>query len=204
MGQDRLVEPVQYFQRPLYLRGDLTAAARIRNSKFVDDVSDPTVDRIEQFVITMLADKNSLKKLDEGKTPPPPTLELWEPGRMIVQLIDASLEPLLAANEKEKAPTTGGNQLLAAHIRSVERELLLIWRHAIATHNGLYLVDKAKVERLPKNTRMCCVQCRTSLRTQPCPNCRSVYYCGEVCRQFDWNKGHSVICAMMAKKQGLV
>lgn len=213
MGRDRLVEPIPYFQRPFYLNGNLETARRLRNSSAFSagpGVSIAQIDKLEQYVMTMLANKQALKKLSEGKIPPPPMLEGWEPGQRMVQILDYYLEEHTTLSEttteqdleaSATSTTQTGNQQLATHARMVERELVLIWRHAIASHHGLYRAEKARVERLPKSNKSCCVQCRTSLSIFPCPKCRSVCYCSEACQQYDWDKGgHSRLCALFAAK----
>lgn len=87
LGKARLVEPIPYFQRPFYLTGDMKAIRHLRQTGFQDDIENAQVNRLEQFVITMLANQKQLKKLDEGKTPPPPTLDWWEPGVYIIQIV---------------------------------------------------------------------------------------------------------------------
>ncbi|KAG7366322.1 MYND finger domain containing protein [Nitzschia inconspicua] len=209
MGQSRLVEPVAYFQRPLYINGNLEAARRLRNSSAFSGpgVSISQIDKMEQYVMTMLANKQALKKLSEGKMPPPPMLDGWEPGQRMVQILDyylvehTTLSQTTTEEDLEASKSQTGNRQLATQARMVERELLLIWRHAIACHHGLYRAEKAGVDRLPKSNKSCCVQCRTSLSIFPCPKCGSVYYCSDACQQYDWDQGqHSRLCALFAAK----
>lgn len=211
LGKDRIVEPIQYFQRPMYLNGDLEAVRRLRNSHFGADAKVGMIDRLEQFVMTMLASQKALKKLSEGKVPPPPVLEGWEPGKEMIKIIDHYLEQCTTLSKTtsehdiKAAKSQRGNEQLATHARIVERELLLVWRHGIATSHRLYSADAAKVDRLPRPSdgKACCIHCRTSLRVRPCAQCDSVYYCGESCRSLDWKNGHGRICAMIAKSKGL-
>lgn len=209
MGKDRLVEPIPYFQRPFYVNGNIEAARRLRNSSAFSGpgVSIPQMEKMEQYVMTMLAGKQALKKLSEGKMPPPPMLDGWEPGQYMIRILDYYLEEHTTLSETstekdlEASKTQTGNQQLASYARMVEREIVLIWRHAIASHHGLYRSEKAQVDRLPKSNQTCCVQCRTSLRIFPCPKCGSVFYCSEACQNFDWDQGqHSRLCALFAAK----
>jgi hypothetical protein len=154
--------------------------------------------------MTMLANKTALKKLAQGHMPPPPMLQPWEPGKYMIDIIDESLTALqrleeTLVNNNNKNNNNTYRRVLAAHARTVERELLLLWRHAIATHHGLYLADK--VERLPKGVP-CCVQCRATLHVRPCRDCGAVSYCSDACRDYDWTVGqHGRICAMFAAKR---
>jgi hypothetical protein len=155
------------------------------------------------------------------------SLQPWEPGKYMIDIIDESLSALQRLEEEttteEKEPIKNRNsrgrnnnsnnnsnsnnkshpyrRVLAAQARMVERELLLLWRHAIATHHGLYLADK--VERLPNAGCCCCfVQCRATLHVKPCRDCGAVYYCSDACRDYDWTVGqHGRICAMLAAKR---
>ena len=222
LDQDRIVEPVPYFQRPFYLNGDLEGVVKtLRNATSVNVSWEiPQLGRLEMFVMTMLASKQALKKLSEGKMPPPPVLQSWEPGQKMIQILDYyindhtnlfALEQDMETSTRQTTATMGQSavsahqQQLAWQARLVEREIVLMWRHAIATNHGLYMTEASGVERwLPAGNKKfpCCVQCRASLRVASCPQCHSVYYCGEACRQLDLEKGHGRICALLAARLG--
>ncbi|KAL3914690.1 MAG: hypothetical protein SGILL_006002, partial [Bacillariaceae sp.] len=211
LGKDRIVEPVHYFQRPFYVNGNIDAVRQLRNSSAFSphSVAIPQIDKLEMYVMTMLANKTALKKLSEGKMPPPPVLQPWEPGQRMLEILDYSLDgpsSSLATSttieDLQVRDTNNYRRVLAAQARVVEREVLLLWRHAIASHHRLYSSDAANVERLPKSNASCCVTCRTSLHIQPCPNdCGAVSHCSDACREYDWTTGqHSRICALFAAK----
>jgi hypothetical protein len=155
--------------------------------------------------MTMLASKQALKRLSDGKIPPPPIVQSWEPGQKMVQLLDFYLLEHTKLMDPDPTTLTDGNQRLIAQARMIEREILLVWRHAIATNHGLYLAEPSGIEPVSwpstNNTKpSCCVRCRASIRVTPCPKCQSVLYCGTDCRTRDYEKGHSRICDLLAAR----
>jgi hypothetical protein len=159
--------------------------------------------------MTMLASKTALTKLSQGKMPPPPVLQPWEPGKYMIELLDYYLnrhttllaQQRLSIDSPAVVVFASNKEQLATQARKIEREIVCMWRHAIATHHKLYLAEAAGVERLTLGNKLsCCVTCRTQLHVSPCDACGTVSYCSETCRIWDWDKGHGRICALLAAR----
>ena len=137
-------EPVPYFQRPLYLNGNYDTIAKLKTAPSMDvGWSIPQMRILEQYVMTMLASKQALTKLSQGKQPPAPILQWYEPGKRIICILDAYLLDHTKDEVSMSTTSTGNNnKLLALQARYVERQIVLLWRDAIATNHGLYRDSK--------------------------------------------------------------
>lgn len=142
-----------YFQRPLYLNGNYDTIAKLKTAPSMDvGWSIPQMQILEQYVMTMLASKQALTKLSQGKQPPAPILQWYEPGKRIICILDAYLLDHTNSSDTDHdtmdevststASTGNNNKLLALQARYVERQIVLLWRDAIATNHGLYRDSK--------------------------------------------------------------
>lgn len=101
-------------------------------------------DAIEKcIVITYLTNEDDLLLEGPGAVNDGPfiSIEPWEPGAFIMELIDYRLQKLKEpsmASETRSANTKEGNLPTGNLYRMLEREILRMWSHAIAKHYDVY------------------------------------------------------------------
>lgn len=167
-----------------------------------------------------------------------PYIEPWETGHIWMQMIDMRLKQLpntddvyttsqkkdynwSQENEKkeEEATTTASpNMITGTRYRMIERELLSLWRHAIAVRYELYeekkdgntVLDEYVVDHQQTNKNDdepkknlssfsgSCAVCRATFRIKNCTRCKKVDYCNRMCQIEDWKfGGHNKACKKM-------
>lgn len=130
-------------------------------------------------------------------------LEPWEPGVIILEMIDYRLAQLpkitnSIADDKRLLETQQGNTKTGTLYRMLEREILQMWRHTIATHYEVYgeTDHNGAVFEVPAAIINGCATCQAELSgpLKACPQCKAVSYCGRTCQVADWKAGHKQAC----------
>jgi MYND finger/SET domain len=178
---------------PFALMGDAGSMARVRRS---ETWRPPYLNNIDLSAMLSLIDPDE----EEGNL----SVEPWEPGAIILDMIDCRLDQFATKSMKEDVSflaqtQTTGNRKTALLYRIVEREILTMWRHAIAKHYDVYGETNSNgntiYEPLLTQKDGCCV-CQTALAwpLKSCTRCKSAHYCSKTCQNEDWKAGHKEAC----------
>jgi SET domain/MYND finger len=177
---------------PFALMGDAGSIAKVRGS---DTWKPPYLNNIHLYAMLSLTDPDEEENL----------VEPWEPGAIILDMIDFRLDQFPTKSMKEDkellAQTQTGNRKTAILYRIVEREILTMWRHAIAKQHDVYGETNSngnKYEPLLTEKDGCCV-CQTALAgpLKSCTRCKAVHYCSKGCQKEDWKAGHKEACHLV-------
>lgn len=126
-------------------------------------------------------------------------IEEWEPGAVILEMIDFRLAMLPTnsfVEDKLLLASQKGNTKTGTLYRMLEREILHMWRHTVAKHYDAYGEpnSKGKGFSLPVISKGCAT-CQAELNgpLKSCTQCKAISYCSRQCQVEDW-KSHKKSC----------
>eukprot|EP00049_Salpingoeca_infusionum_P020676 m.364841 g.364841 ORF g.364841 m.364841 type:complete len:538 (+) comp28701_c0_seq1:65-1678(+) len=119
------------------------------------------------------------------------TLTPEKMAELMCQDIVASLPKGTGADDLQRAndPNTPDIVADALRLRTLHRELLLRWEHAIRLRYGLPM--PVSVHR-PAGA-MLCEGCGATVCVKRCARCKQAGFCGRVCQRAEW-KRHKLVC----------
>jgi SET domain/MYND finger len=174
---------------PFALTGDKGDQSKVRTS---ETFRPPYFENFHLFAMMSLTDA----ELD----PEEQIIEPWEPGSIIMEMIDYRLEDLPTASFQEDQDLLSkqeGNMKTGTLYRMLERELLQLWRHATAKQFEVYgETNSKKVKFEPLAGKGGCAVCQAVLAgpLKSCTQCKAVSYCSRNCQKEDWKGGHREYC----------
>ncbi|CAB9503183.1 expressed unknown protein [Seminavis robusta] len=125
-------------------------------------------------------------------------VEPFEPGSIILDMIDYRLDQMPTIDD-DLVSNASGNKKTAILCRMLEREILTMWRHAIAKQYECYGETSPTTGKkyLPlRGQKEGCAVCQTAFSgpLKSCTRCKAVFYCGRGCQKEDWKAGHKEAC----------
>lgn len=181
---------------PFGLKGDEATIAQVRTT---ENWLPSYMTNFHVYAMTFLTDEEDLAASDDGMGPYI-SIEPWEPGALILEMIDYRLqefEQKSMAVEKSLAQSQKGNIRTGTLHRMLEREILQMWRHAVAKHYDVYGEPDSQGKIFePLESEHVCQTCQASLSgpLKSCARCKRAYYCGGMCQKEDWKAGHNLTC----------
>ena len=188
---------------PFALFGDKLSIGKVRSS--LTEWRPHYLTNFHFYAVLSLTTKEALDKATAGGENI--VIEPWEPGSIILEMIDYRLQQLPTsslAEDESLLKSQQGNTRTGTLYRMLEREILQMWRHAIAKHydcygetdsNGNIYKPLSDKEEDGEKTSMCAT-CHASLAgpLKCCTQCKVVYYCSRTCQKEDWKAGHKEAC----------
>jgi SET domain/MYND finger len=171
---------------PLFsLRGDPQLLRQYRHQPPGETKTmNPQIHKLMLFAYVMCMNDNALRDIPQEEEEEP----CWAYGKVVVEIIDHSLSKLPIVS----ATNWSENQRTAAHARTLTREVLLQWRHAVCVQELLYPYrQEAKLPSLPDASY--CQTCSTTLHLKKCSLCHAVSYCSQQCQRDHW-PAHKKLC----------
>ena len=156
----------------------------------------PQLDKLYTCATILLYNEKALHDI-----PQEPFLANYDPGKMMVQMIDYWLSQLATPSNEHDfnlIESQSGNLRMGTYMRMLEREILVKWRHAVCIRHGCYDYDgefeETNVIHVPPMTSKCCYICKATFYVKKCTRCKVVYYCGVKCQKEHWRQGHKEVC----------
>lgn len=174
---------------PFALMGDKRDLSKVRSS---ETFRPHYFENFHLFAMMSLTDP----ELD----PEEQIIEPWEPGAIIMEMMDHRLEefPTTSLQEDQALLTKQeGNMKTGTLYRMLEREVLQLWRHATAIQFDVYgEKNSQKVKFQPLANKEACAVCQAVFvgRLKCCTQCKAIYYCSRNCQKEDWRGGHREAC----------
>jgi len=161
------------------------------------------------FATTSLLKKEDLYITSEDEVD---YLAPWQTGAFLLEMMDYRLQQYPSkgiAQDTALLQKQRGNLKTGTLYRILERDILLMWRHAVAKQYGVYGKPRNGVGNPAKNDKddaiwkkwiqeqEVCATCQTSTAgpLKMCTRCKSISYCGRNCQVEDWKLGgHKQAC----------
>jgi len=188
---------------PFALFGDKLSISKVRSS--LTEWRPHYLNNIHLYAVLSLTTKEALDEAMAGGENI--VIEPWEPGSIILEMIDYRLQQLPTSSLAEDVSllkSQQGNMRTGTLYRMLEREILQMWRHSIARHYDCYgetdskgniykpLSENEGDKEKPSMCATCHASCAGPLKG--CTQCKVVYYCSRTCQKEDWKAGHKEAC----------
>ena len=158
----------------------------------------PQLDKLYACASILLCNEKGLRDIpQEG------FLESYDPGKMVVQIIDHWLSRLSTPSNEYDFELIGSqsqswNFRMGTYMRMLEREILVKWRHAVCIRWGCYdydgEIEGTGVKHVPPILSKCCYICKATFHVKKCTRCKMISYCSVSCQKEHWREGHKEVC----------